>query len=180
MRDRYVVDTNVLIAASACDPHHPADIEATPADLTLRLTIWEWLVAFQQSDSRLILDTELKIYDEYRNKLDYNDYGIQVVMDKWSTSAVDNVVVEYDSDGHGILPDTLIPIIHDLADRKMVAATLASHIEFGEGCIAFAGDTDWHDWEVGLVAHSILLEPIIESWSRAKHAEKQEKNKHSK
>ena len=36
MRARYVVDTNVLIAASAADPVHPKDIDATPADPALR------------------------------------------------------------------------------------------------------------------------------------------------
>jgi hypothetical protein len=43
---------------------------------------------------------------------------------------------------------------------------------FGEGCVAFAGDTDWHDWEAELARHNVLLEPIIEAWSRQKHAEK--------
>ena len=30
MRPRYVVDTNVLIAASAADPVNPKDLDATP------------------------------------------------------------------------------------------------------------------------------------------------------
>ncbi len=36
MRARYVIDTNVLIAASPADPTHPKDIDATPADPNLR------------------------------------------------------------------------------------------------------------------------------------------------
>ncbi len=173
MRDRYVVDTNVLIAASAADPVNPADIDATPTDPALRLAVWHWLDAFERSDSRFVFDTANRIWDEYNNKLGFTDFGIQVVMSKWSKCAVDSVVVDYDKHGHGELPATLTPIIHDLADRKMVAASIASHAEFGEGCVAFAGDTDWHDWEEGLLAHDVLLEPIIEAWSRAKHAEKQ-------
>ena len=55
MRARYVVDTNVLIAASAADPVHPKDIDATPPDPLLRQQVWEWLDRFQQSDSRLVL-----------------------------------------------------------------------------------------------------------------------------
>lgn len=173
MKARYVVDTNVLIAASAGDPLHPKDIDATPPDAELRQQVWAWLDAFQQSDARLVLDLAGLIYDEYSRKLDIGDFGIQVVMHKWSTAAVDNVAVEYDADGHALLPPILAEVVHDTADRKMVAAALAAHAEFGEGVVAFAGDTDWHDWEVALQAHHVLLEPIIEAWSRQKHAEKQ-------
>ncbi|GMV68695.1 MAG: hypothetical protein AMXMBFR76_11340 [Pseudomonadota bacterium] len=173
MKARYVVDTNVLIAASAADPTHPKDIDATPADTGLREVIWDWLYAFEQSESRMVLDRAGRIYDEYGNKLGFNDYGIQVVMHKWSTAAVDNVDVEYDVQGYAVLPPTLAPVIHDLEDRKMVAAALATHQLFGEGCIAFAGDTDWHDWEGALTTHQVQLEPIIEKWSRQRHAEKQ-------
>ena len=56
MRARYVVDTNVLIAASAADPVHPKDIDATPTDPTLRMLVWKWLSEFEQSDCRLVLD----------------------------------------------------------------------------------------------------------------------------
>ena len=96
-------------------------------------------------------------------------------MHKWSTAAVDDVDVVYDEDGSAILPTALAALVHDGADRKMVAAALASRQVFGEGCIVFAGDTDWHDWEDGLLAHELLLEPIIEAWSRAKHVEKLER-----
>lgn len=172
MKARYVVDTNVLIAASAADPVHPKDIGATPTDPQLRIQVWLWLDAFQQSESRLVLDLAGKIYEEYNNKLGFNDFGIQVVMHKWSTAAVDDVSVSYDENGEGVLPHPLDKIVHDAADKKMVAAALASYIEFGEGCIAFAGDTDWHDWEGALRASQVQLEPIIEAWSRQKYAEK--------
>lgn len=173
MRKRYVVDTNVLIAASAAMPTTPKEIDATPQDPELRLQIWEWLNEFAQSKStNLVLDTACQILEEYYNKLGFNDYGIQVVMDKFATAAVDNVEVAYDGDGHGVLPVNLEGIIHDRADRKMVAAALEAHQILGEGCVAFAGDTDWHGWEVSLGTHGILLEPIIEDWSRQKYAEK--------
>lgn len=173
MKERYVVDTNVLIAASAADPVHPKDIDATPDDPGLRKKVWDWLVEFQSGDSRMILDGARKILEEYSNKLGFNDFGIQVVMHKWSTCAVDNVDVDYDANGEGVLPVALMPVVHDGADRKMVAAALACHAMFGEGCVAFAGDTDWHGWEEALERHNVLLEPIIEEWSREKYAEKQ-------
>lgn len=57
MRRWYVVDTNVLIAASTADPSDPKDIDATPSDPALRQKVWEWLDCFQQTaDTRLILD----------------------------------------------------------------------------------------------------------------------------
>lgn len=168
-----MVDTNVLIAASAADLEHPKDIHATPDDPELRKKVWEWLVEFQSGDSRMILDDARKIFDEYENKLGFNDFGIQVVMHKWNTCAVDSVDVNYDVNGDGVLPVALMRVVHDRADRKMVAAALASHAMFGGGCVAFAGDTDWHGWEDALERHNVLLEPIIEEWSREKYAEKQ-------
>ena len=167
-----MVDTNVLIAASAAAPERTDEIDATPEDPALRLQVWEWLDRFQQGDARLVLDSEGMILEEYQRKLGFNDFGIQVVMHKWSTAAVDNVDVIYDADGGGVLPDALAQVVQDNADRKMVAAALLAQRDFGEGCIVFAGDTDWHDWEADLLAHGLILEPIIEAWSRAKHAAK--------
>lgn len=172
MRDRYIVDTNVLIGASAGEPTNPKDIDATPNDPELLLEIWSWLDAFRQENVRLVLDLEGRIYEEYCKKLGFNDFGIQVVMHKWQTAAVDDVLVNYDADGHGVLPDSLAGIIHDLEDRKMVAAALSSYAKFEEGWVAFAGDTDWHGWEDDLLNHNVRLEPLIEEWSRAKYLEK--------
>lgn len=84
MRARYVVDTNVLIAASAADPQHPKDIDATPTDPALREQVWHWLDQFQQSSAHLVLDDAGKIFDEYQNKLGFNDFGVQVVLHKLS------------------------------------------------------------------------------------------------
>ena len=163
-----MVDTNVLIAASAADPVNPKDIDATPPDPELRLQVWEWLETFRASRSNMVLDTENKIYEEYNNKLGFNDFGIQVVMHKWSTAAVDSVNVEYDSEDNGVLPISLARVVHDLADRKMVAAALEAKRLHGEAPVAFAGDTDWHQWESALNKHGVELKPIIEAWSRAK------------
>lgn len=175
MKSRYVVDTNVLIAASAADPIHPKDMDATPTDPTLRMAVWQWLNDFQIAASNLVLDHEGKIFDEYNHKLGFNDFGIQVVMHKFSTAAVDHVSVSYDADGHGVLPATLTPVIHDLADRKMVASALAAVHEHGDCPIAFAGDTDWHAWEDALMQHGVELKPIIEQWSLAKFLAKSQR-----
>jgi hypothetical protein len=43
----------------------------------------------------MVLDLAGRIVDG-TTKLGFNDFGIQVVMHKWSTAAVDNVDVAYD------------------------------------------------------------------------------------
>lgn len=174
MRPRYVVDTNVLIAASAGDPQQHRPIAATPEDPALRLAVWQWLKAFKESDSRLVLDGAGRIFEEYRHQLGFGDYGHQVVLHKWSTCASDVVEIAYDADGNAVLPADLQPVVHDLADRKMVAACAEAIRVHGACWIAFAGDTDWHGWEQALSAHGIPLEPVIEAWSRQKYAEKED------
>jgi hypothetical protein len=173
MRVHYVVDTNVLIAASAGHPSEPRTIDATPDDPALQRRIYEWLVRFEEGDCRLVLDYGGGILKEYHGSrfLDEGSYGLQVILQKWK-EACDFVTVAYDADGHGVLPEALQEVVHDKADRKMVAAALAAHAAFGDGCVAFAGDCDWHEWEDSLVRHEVVLEPIIEEWSRRKHKEK--------
>lgn len=172
MKPRYVVDTNVLIAASAADPTNPADIDATPDDPVVRHQVWLWLDDFSTSDSRLVLDSDSEIYDEYRHKLGFNDFGIQVVMHKWNTMAVDNVDLLPRNDSYSVMPASLTAVVHDVADRKIVAAALTAEGTHGECPIAFAGDTDWHEWESSLNDHGVSLEPVIEAWSRAKYKAK--------
>lgn len=175
MKPRYVVDTNVLIAASAADPDSPADIDATPDDPQVRREVWDWLDGFSSSESRLVLDDNNEIYDEYCRKLGFNDFGRQVIVHKWSTAAVDNVSLEACKDSYTVMPATLTKIVHDIADRKMVAAALTAENTHGECPIAFAGDTDWHGWEESLKEHGVNLAPIVEHWSRTKYEAKLKK-----
>jgi hypothetical protein len=172
MKPHYVVDTNVLIAASAADPVHPADIDATPRDPVWRQKVWHWLDQFQASDSHLVLDHGQEIYGEYQCKLGFGDFGIQVVMHKWSTAAVDAVDLEPCDTGYRTLPAPVAGAMHDLADHKMAAAAYVAANTLGLCPVAFAGDTDWHGWESVLTEHGIALEPVIEAWSRAKYEEK--------
>lgn len=174
-KPRYVVDTNVLIAASATNTASPLSRDATPDSPALRQQVHDWLDDFQQSDAHMVLDGQGQIDAEYHNKLNYQDFGLQVVLHKMSTNAVDQVHVDYDEDGHGILDEPLQSVIHDRADRKMVAAALDAIYWHQQCAIAFAGDTDWHGWETHLQAEGIELEPLIESWSRQKYQDKLDK-----
>lgn len=172
MKNRYIIDTNVLIAASAGDPVSPTDIDATPSDPTLRIAIWKWLNDFEVSASSIVMDELHVIWDEYYNKISGGDYGMQVIMFKYDKGMCDLVSVTYDCDGIAILPEALTAVVHDISDRKFVAASLASIEKAGDGCIAFAGDSDWHGWERDLNRHGIELEPIIRDWSLRKYHEK--------
>ncbi len=170
-----MVDTNVLIAASATLQNSPMALVATPEDFDLRYEVWKWLTCFSESCSRLVLDGQQEIDAEYRHKLMYPDYGLQVVQNKWDTLCVDMVDVSYDRDGYAVLEEPLLTVIHDRADRKMVAAAQVALCEYGFCAIAFAADSDWHEWEESLYTAGLQLEPIIEGWSRSKHLEKKSK-----
>jgi len=172
MKDRYVVDTNVLIAASSIDANSSIAKDATPQDPALRKKVWDWLNTFQQSVSHLVLDGQGGIEAEYNHKLGFNDFGLQVVLHKWSTSTVDLVDVQYDTNGDGILDEPLQTVVHDRADRKMIAAALDAQEHYAQCSIAFAGDSDWHGWEVALQAQGLELEAIIPEWSLAKYQAK--------
>ena len=172
MKPRYVIDTNVLIAASAVDANSPVALDATPDDPELRMRVWEWLATFQESPSCLVLDGQGNIEAEYENKLGFNDYGRQMVIYKWSKSAIDMVDILFDDDGYAYLDENLAALIHDTSDRKFVAAALAAIDEFEECLIANSGDTDWYDWEDGLRNIGVEVEQIIPEWSRQKWLEK--------
>lgn len=175
MKFRYVVDTNVLIAASAVDSDSPVARDATPDDPILRMQVWEWLNAFKNSSSRLILDGQGEIRKEYTKKLGFNDFGRAMLVHKDSTSSVDLVDILFDDDGYAYLDENLAALIHDKSDRKFVAAALAAIDECGECLIANSGDTDWYDWEEGLRLAGVEVEQIIPEWSRQKWLEKQSK-----
>ncbi len=178
---RYLVDTNVLIAARAAMarrrgttllPHHR---EVSPPDPALQEQVLCWLEGFAASPAHLVLDVAGAINIEYHHKLDFHDYGIEVVMAKLYRDEVDRVQVDYDHDGAGILPQPLDEVVHDLADRKMVAAALQALNLPGSSAIVFAGDTDWHDWESELSRTGLTLLPLLPDWSRTRHTEKQKR-----
>jgi hypothetical protein len=81
--------------------------------------------------------------------------------------------VQYDENGDGILDEALQTIVHDRADRKMVAAALDAKQCYAQCAVAFAGDSDWHGWENDLQTRGLELEALIPEWSRVKYRDKQ-------
>lgn len=174
MRESRVLDTNVLIVASAADDGSPFQPDATPVqERALRQQVLDWLTNFEQdSDKHAVLDYDWKICSEYQNKLTEQDYGWLVMMRKRDQNAVIWVGLNMDPNGHAVLHETLASAVTDLADRKMVAAVQAA-IEMGEECrLTNACDTDWLDCEAVLQMAGVHVEHLLKDWLIAKRANK--------
>lgn len=172
--DKHLIDTNVLIVASAADCGSPLSDDCTPVDEgELRLKVLSWLQEFHGSDRKVILDFEWRIISEYkgenrRTPLTDQDYGLQVILHKHSTGQTEPVMLAWDENRNAVIPDhTLHGLIHDPADRKMVAAVLKAG-GAANGCnLINACDTDWYDWEEPLLRAGVEVEQLIgEEWCR--------------
>lgn len=170
MADAHVVDTNVLIVASAADDGSPFRPEATPVEEAgLRAKVLDWLLAFEQDAARhAVLDWDWLICTEYTNKLSEQDYGWLALMAKKDRNEVVWVGLEADADGSATLPRALARAVTDLADRKMVAAVLAAQAA-GHSCrLVNACDTDWLDCGDALAAQEVVIEHLLLDWLRHK------------
>ena len=99
----YLVDTNVMLAASAVSELSNQAVRAMPQEIELREMIYEWLADFDLSDRRIVLDEEGLVRDEYERNMPFNlreqEYGMQVLQSKLDRNLVDFVHI-----------DSLIPI----------------------------------------------------------------------
>ena len=141
---REVIDTNVLTIATALHAGwgHP---RIPLAEIELVRKVFEWVRAFKEDPSRhLVMDQGRTIRKEYasRNNMpDFFHYGLQVVQHKFDTNATCWVDLEYWDNGDervARLPEEVEPLVHDLGDRKMIAAAAKAG-----ACIVNACDSDW-------------------------------------
>lgn len=164
MRD-CIIDTNVLLVASAQHPGSPFKDSDVPA--AQQCVVLEWLMGFRRDGQRrVVLDELWRIWEEYNHKLTAQDIGLLVVTEKLQATLVRFVDVAYDKHGHGRLPKELETIVHDLADRKFVAVALGDLAHGNESTIINAVDGDWHDWEQALNRCGIVVMHLIEGKSR--------------
>jgi len=166
--DKHVVDTNVLLVASAFLETSPFR-EKTPVheETELQRRVLEWLECLERDNGRkVVLDLDSYILDEYHNKLSYQDYGLMMILQKRDYGLVEEALFDVDQDGHAVLPHDLEQVIHDRADRKMIAAAL--YVGGREaGCnIVNACDTDWYDWEQSLLDAGIEVQQLLDKWCR--------------
>jgi hypothetical protein len=165
----HIIDTNVLLVASAHDPGSPfKDSDHVP--VKHRQGVFEWLASFRRDNTRqVVLDQNFTIYNEYRNKMSDQDFGLQVMKTKMELFLLRQVNIDYDSDGKGALPRDLKQVVYDEDDRKMVAVALADH---GRSTIVNACESDWYDWEEALNQAGVVIEHLIDDWCRSKWNDK--------
>jgi hypothetical protein len=154
-----VIDTNVLLVASAAHPYSPFSDSHVP--LSEQRKVLDWLKEFRVDASRrLVLDGSSLIYQEYRNKLTDQDYGLQVVHEKMQD--LRSVDLDWDGDDNAIVPKAFSEI--DRSDRKFLATALT---EPSAIMIVNATDSDWLEFEHELGVAGVPILHIIEAWLRA-------------
>jgi hypothetical protein len=177
MADGSVVDTNVLIVASAADDGSPFRPGATPVqEAELRQKVLDWLQEFERDAERsVVLDWGWHICSEYQKKLNLEqDYGWLAIMSKKDRSEVVWVGFEVDANGHATLPAGLRRAVTDLEDRKMVAAVLAAKADGHECRLVNACDTDWLDCSQALQAEGVHVHQLLRDWLQAKQQRKKQ------
>ncbi|UXI03591.1 hypothetical protein [Photobacterium sp. TY1-4] len=176
-----VIDTNVLIVASGEHPESPFRSENHPVeDPDEAKKVLDWLVEFDMSSHRMVVDFDYEIIGEYENKLTAQDYGRRVLFDKIDRQQIDYIDIEWDAnpaytDKVAVLNEPLKTVVHDLADTKMVAACIKANEDDPECKIINACDTDWYDWETELVAANVHVHQIIDEWNKQNWEKKKAK-----
>ncbi|HPS76756.1 MAG TPA: hypothetical protein PLS53_01220 [Thermoanaerobaculaceae bacterium] len=154
----HVVDTNVLLVASAAHPFSPFGDSHVP--VIEQRAVFDWLVAFRSdSGRRIVMDDMFKIYCEYRNKLTDQDYGLQVVIEKLQHPRF--VPLKWNGDT-AVVPHAFEHF--DPPDRKFLAAVLVDPTTIS---LVNATDSDWLEIEAELGAVGVQVVHVIEGWLRA-------------
>ena len=167
-----LVDTNVLIVASAADagspfapnpPHRRS--RAAPAGVRLARSLRG------RPTRHAVLDVDWHVCGEYRHKLTEQDYGWLAMMHKMDRGEVVGSMCSQQRRQRRAAPE-LAEAVTDLADRKMVAAALAA-LDAGHATqITNAADTDWIDCQQALHAVGLEVEKPAADWLQARWRQK--------
>lgn len=154
-----IIDTNVLLVASAADDESPfSDTHRTPAECQIVL---QWLVDFSSGNNLLILDQYNLIYDEYVRNLHANDIGMRIVVDKMRRWQLRVHILECEPDGTALVPEAFAAL--DRSDRKFLALALADRAAGHECEIINATDTDdWRAIESVCAEHGISIFHLLD------------------
>ncbi len=157
----HVIDTNVLLVASAVHPFSPFSDTHVPPEYRER--VLNWLIAFRDSpDRRLVLDMTWKILEEYLHKMSDQDLGLQVIHQRMVDA--DWVEITLDEHGFGRVPAPLAQM--DPADKKFAAAALAAT---RPTTVVNCADPDWMEAAEGCAAVGLRVEELLEEWLRAEN-----------
>ncbi|MBU3694710.1 MAG: hypothetical protein FGM40_07780 [Rhodocyclaceae bacterium] len=173
----FLVDTNVMLAASAVNELSNLSLRAMPHEIELREQVYEWLADFDASHSRLVLDEEGLIYAEYTRNMPFNvreqEYGLQVLQNKQDRGLVDYVPIEtLEANGEhvAVLEPQHEALVPDREDRKWVAAAFAAQLLHERVApIVYGAETDWFVAEERLAEIGIAFVRLLpERWYRSK------------
>ncbi|HYP26898.1 MAG TPA: hypothetical protein VE262_09280 [Blastocatellia bacterium] len=165
MSKYYLVDTNVLLAASGM---------ATHLGKSQVTTVRDWLTKFQQDrDAFLLFDSEgspaltkSRILEEYLRKMPKNAFGWQVIKAKIDARSYRCYRVAYEGTPlheYAVLVPTLTRGWIDPSDRKFIAVAL-EHIKAypRQRCrIVNATDQDWSQCASTLYQHNVEIEQLL-------------------
>lgn len=173
----YLVDTNVMLAASAVSELSNLAVRAMPKEIELREMIYEWLADFDQSDRRIVLDEEGLVRDEYERNMPFNlreqEYGMQVLQSKLDRNLADYVSIdslEANGEHIAVLAPAHEALVTDREDRKWVACALAAQILFDHvPPIVYGAETDWFIAEAQLRGIGLCFQRLLpDCWYTAR------------
>ena len=173
----YLVDTNVMLAASAVSELSNQAVRAMPQEIELREMIYEWLADFDQSDRRIVLDEEGLVRDEYERNMPFNlreqEYGMQVLQSKLDRNLADYVPIdslEANGERIAVLDPAHEAVVTDREDRKWVACALAAQILFDQvPPIVYGAETDWFIAEEQLRGIGLCFQKLLpDDWYTSK------------
>lgn len=175
----YLVDTNVMLAASAVQELSNLAVRAMPQEVELREMIFEWLAEFDQSDFRIVLDEEGLVRAEYDRNMPFNmhqqEYGMQVLQNKLDRNLVEYVPIdslEANGEHIAVLAPNHEALVTDREDRKWVACALATQILHEKmPTIVYGAETDWYMATAQLEAIGLCFIRLLpEAWYAARVA----------
>ncbi len=165
----FLIDTNVMLAASAVSELSNQAVRAMPQEIELREQIYDWLVDFDQSDQRIVMDEEGLIWNEYERNMPFNmleqEYGMRVLQDKLDRDLADYVPIdslEANGEHIAVLEPAHELLVTDREDRKWVACALAARILFDQvPPIVYGAETDWFITEDQLREIGLCFERLL-------------------
>jgi hypothetical protein len=175
----YLVDTNVMLAASAVSELSNLAVRAMPQEIELREMIYEWLADFEQSDRRIVLDEEGLVRAEYERNMPFNareqEYGMFVLQSKIDRMQVNEVPIdslEANGEHIAVLDPAHVALVTDREDRKWVACALAAQILFDQvPPIVYGAETDWFIAEAQLKGIGLCFQRLLpDDWYTSKVA----------
>lgn len=165
----FLIDTNVMLAASAVHELSNVATRAMPQEIELREMVYAWLSEFDQSDARIVLDEEGLVRHEYDRNMPFNqqetEYGQRVLQNKIDLNQIEHVPIntlEANGEHIAVLDPAYEPLVPDREDRKWVACALAAQSLFGDTPpVVYGAETDWFVAEEQLRAIGLCFKRLL-------------------